>query len=153
MQPCHTQTTDTQRRHKSKISEKLGQCGRQNMLRPYLKIWGWDWIFGREVKAISSLRPCPWCHIKFIYSEKATKILLNSSTSQKKVEISQNFVAFLEYMNFNIGRVHLKIWPYSDMFDVFWRMNIVIVGFSKCIWLDAHWIFLSVQFITCMIHQ
>ena len=27
---------------KSKISEKLGRCGRQNMLRPYLKIWDWD---------------------------------------------------------------------------------------------------------------
>ena len=25
-------------RHKSKISEKLGRCGRQNKLRPYLKI-------------------------------------------------------------------------------------------------------------------
>ena len=33
-------TTDTQWRHKSKISEKLGWCGRQNMLRPYLKTWG-----------------------------------------------------------------------------------------------------------------
>ena len=32
-----TQTTDTQCRHKSKISEKLSLCGRQNMLRPYLK--------------------------------------------------------------------------------------------------------------------
>ena len=31
-------TTDTQWRHKSKKSENLGQCGRQNMLRPYLKI-------------------------------------------------------------------------------------------------------------------
>ena len=38
-------TTDNQWRHKSKISEKLGQCGRQNMLRPYLKIWEWEWIF------------------------------------------------------------------------------------------------------------
>ena len=27
--------------HKSKESENLGQCGRQNMLRPYLKIWEW----------------------------------------------------------------------------------------------------------------
>ena len=53
-----TRTTDTQWRHKSKISEKLGQCGRQNMLRVYLKIWDWDWIFGREVKAISSLGVC-----------------------------------------------------------------------------------------------
>ena len=55
-------TMDTQLRHKSKISEKLGRCGRQNMLRPYLKILDWDWIFGRAVKAISSLgvrSPCP----------------------------------------------------------------------------------------------
>jgi hypothetical protein len=31
------------------------------MLRPYLKIWDWDLIFGRAVKAISSLgvrSPC-----------------------------------------------------------------------------------------------
>ena len=28
--------------------------GRQNMLRPYLKIWEWERIFGRSVKAISS---------------------------------------------------------------------------------------------------
>ena len=49
-----SRTTDTQWRHKSKISVKVGRCGRQNMLRPYLKIWDWDWIFGRAVKAISS---------------------------------------------------------------------------------------------------
>ena len=57
----HPQTTDTQWRHKSKISEKLGRCGRQNMLRPYLKIWDWDWIFGRALKAIFSLGVrSPW---------------------------------------------------------------------------------------------
>ena len=27
-----------------KKSEILGRCGRQNMLRPYLKILDWDWI-------------------------------------------------------------------------------------------------------------
>ena len=54
-------TTDTQWRHKSKISEKLGRCGRQNMLPPYLKIWEWEWIFGRAVKAISTLGVrSPW---------------------------------------------------------------------------------------------
>ena len=56
-----SRTTDTQWRHKSKISEKLGRCGRQNMLSPYLKIWEWEWIFGCAVKAISSLgvrSPC-----------------------------------------------------------------------------------------------
>ena len=47
-------TTDTQR-HKSKKSENLGRCGRQNMLWMYLKIWDWDWIFGCAVKAISLL--------------------------------------------------------------------------------------------------
>ena len=35
-------TTDAQWRHKWKKSENLGWCGRQNMLQPYLKIWGWD---------------------------------------------------------------------------------------------------------------
>ena len=58
-----TRTTDTQWRHKSKTSEKLGRCGRQNMLPPYLKIWEWEWIFGRAVKAVSSLgvrSPCPF---------------------------------------------------------------------------------------------
>ena len=54
-------TTDSQWRHKLKISEKLGRCGRQNMLPPFLKIWDWDWIFGRAVKAISPLGVrSPW---------------------------------------------------------------------------------------------
>ena len=46
--------------------------------------------------------------LKFIYSEKATKfseisaLLLTDTTQDKSnVEISQNFVAFSEYMNFN----------------------------------------------------
>ena len=49
--------------HKSKISEKLGQCGKQNMLRPYLKIWECELILGCAVKAISSpgVRS-PWYH-------------------------------------------------------------------------------------------
>ena len=28
--------------NKSKIFEEFGRCVRQNMLRPYLKIWDWD---------------------------------------------------------------------------------------------------------------
>ena len=43
------------------ISEKLGRCGRQNMLWLYLKVWEWEWIFGRAVKAIYFLgvrSPC-----------------------------------------------------------------------------------------------
>ena len=63
-----SQTTDTQWRHKSKISERLGRCGRHNMLWPYLKIWDWDWIFGRAVKAISSFGVrSPWILIQDIW--------------------------------------------------------------------------------------
>ena len=46
--------------------------------------------------------------VKFIYSEKATKfceistlLLTTVHTVKSKVEISQNFVAFSEHMNFN----------------------------------------------------
>ena len=61
-------TMDTQWRNKSKISEKLGQCDRQNMLRPYLKIWDWDWIFSRVVKAISSLGVRSPCNHPYVTS-------------------------------------------------------------------------------------
>jgi hypothetical protein len=44
LQVSNARTTDTQWRHKSKKSEILGRCGRQNMLRPYLKNWGGIWI-------------------------------------------------------------------------------------------------------------
>jgi hypothetical protein len=49
----------TQWRHKSKISENFGRCGRQNMLPSCL--WDWEWIFGCEVKAISSLAVYSLC--------------------------------------------------------------------------------------------
>ena len=63
------QTTDTQWRHKSKISENFGQCGRQNMLLPYLKFWDWDWIFGHAVKATSSLgvRSPSWFSVSSVF--------------------------------------------------------------------------------------
>ena len=48
-----------------------------------------------------------WFNVKFIYSEKATKfseistlLLTTVHTVKSKVEISQNFVVFSEYMNF-----------------------------------------------------
>ena len=63
--------------------------------------------------------------VKFVYSEKATKfceisnLLLSTVHADKsKEEILQNFVAFSEYMNFNVGAKNLgtiskggfKIW-------------------------------------------
>ena len=51
--------------------------------------------------------------LKFIYSEKATNffeistLLLTGTTKDKsEVKISQNFVAFSEYMNFHEGRLN-----------------------------------------------
>ena len=71
MRCLYSRTTDTQWRHKSKISEKLGRCGRQNMLWPYLKIWDWDWIVSRAVKAISNLGiHSPW--VKLCRRDKQT---------------------------------------------------------------------------------
>ena len=50
--------------------------------------------------------------LKFIYSEKATKfceiftlILTTVHTVKSKMKISQNFVAFSEYMNFTINKL------------------------------------------------
>ena len=84
-----TRTTDTQWKHKSKISEKLGRCGRQNRLQPYLTIWDWDWIFGRAVKSIFSLgvrSPCllswtwwNWKHFRssiFIFTRLFSNLML-----------------------------------------------------------------------------
>ena len=39
-------------------STDYGRFGRQNKLRPYLKFWNWDLIFGHAVKAISSPGVC-----------------------------------------------------------------------------------------------
>ena len=57
--------------------------------------------------------------VKFIYSEKATKFCEISTadlsyvvTVKSTVEISQNFVAFSEYMNFNCsGKKTNKLVP------------------------------------------
>ena len=55
----------------------------------------------------------PWPLIKLIYSEKATSLgeistvdLSYVVTVKSTVEILQNFVTFLEYMNFTYGGFH-----------------------------------------------
>ena len=62
-----------------------------------------------------------YCQVKFIHSEKATKFCEISTldlsyvvTVKSTVEISQNFVAFSEYMNFNLAVERLlkrQSWP------------------------------------------
>ena len=77
---------DTQWRHKSKISEKLGRCSRENMLRPYLKIWEWEWIFGRAVKAISSPGVRSPCSDRFLKLDKERFPPRSNLTRNKALE-------------------------------------------------------------------
>ena len=83
---AHPRTTDIQWRHKSKKSENLGRCGRQNMLQPYLKIWEWEWIFGRAVKAISlpGFRS-PWAHLSSISNQKSNVVATHYISNKLQV--------------------------------------------------------------------
>ena len=79
--------------------------------------------------------------IKFIYSESATKF------SESKVEISQNFVAFSEYMNFNhkihwIWKLNVFLYTYLDIAwwsnkfgDSLISISSLFSTFSKLLWL------------------
>ena len=77
----------------------------------------------------------PLYFAKFIYSVKATKfcdiftLLLTVCTVVKsKVKISQNFVAFLEYMNFNNGPnfCHIGIPPFKKQQILLY--NLLLLG-------------------------
>ena len=64
-------------------------------------------LFETELKDIDLDGVLSFWALKFVYSEKAKKfceiftlLLSTVNTDKRKVEISQNFVAFSEYMNF-----------------------------------------------------
>ena len=68
---------------------------------------GQNWKSTLKIWLMNPLRNPLWSHLKFTYSEKATKffeifsLLLSYLVPVKsKVKISQNFVAFSEYINF-----------------------------------------------------
>ena len=85
-----SRTTDTQSRHKSMKSENLSRCGRQNMLRSYLQIWEWEWIFWpcSAVKGISSLGVRSPCLRSFQY------YLLLGCRNYSRVETIQGWKLF-----------------------------------------------------------
>ena len=129
-----SRTTDTQWRHKSKISEKLGRCGRQKMLPPYLKIWEWEWIFGRAVKAISSLgvrSPCTrwYCVAVLCQKPDADWGRLLSFTKDTKVTRAQKEVWLV--VQYILGHSKapgsfclLCLWP-------FWACIVCILSFCR----------------------
>ena len=76
--------------------------------------------------------------LKFIYSEKATKFFEISTvdlsyvvTVKSAMDISQNFVAFSEYMNFNILQMHNSQWTLG-FFIPFTFSNKSCVKVRKC---------------------
>ena len=99
--------------------------------------------------------------LKFIYSKKATKFCKISTldlsyvvTVKSTVEISQNFVAFSEYMNFKIGccwmkeedipRLHLHISERAvanhNSYDLISGKNVLGTNTYKvCIYRVASW--------------
>ena len=76
--------------------------------------------------------------VKFIYSEKAKKIFKMSTLLlpyvvpiKSKVEISQNFVAFSEYMNFIVVANKTILLEKTTLpFLGFWTANVFSFGFS-----------------------
>ena len=106
------------------------------------QIKAWVWIFIPFVKLLmlksgtvfsvtTFLKDLWMLYLKFIYSEKATKFCKMSIVDlsyvvsvKSAVEISQNFVAFSEYMNFN---------PFH-ICQVFWKkVNICVKWYYHCI--------------------
>ena len=95
-----SRTGNAQWMHKSKKSENLGRCGRQNMLRPYLIVWNWELIFGRAVKAISSLDVCsPWSHSW--WSSAASRLLLRrlcNSGVRSRAQMKDHGISFILFV-------------------------------------------------------
>ena len=112
---------------KSKISEKLVQCGRQNMLWPYLKIWDWDWIFGRAVKAISSLGirspwPAQWMFpyhkSMLVQTIRLTHLCLYAETCA--INYCQKIITFLSPDQTNIKQHHSVLHSAHAMKHLLW---------------------------------
>ena len=91
----------------------------------------------------------PLLTVKFIYSEKATKFCEISTvdlscvvTVKSTVEISQNFQAFSEYMNFKKKRNQNLVFHKFASHMIFFHYNYLLFFFScnyfaLCTWLPS----------------
>ena len=87
--------------------------------------------------------------VKFIYSEKATKVLeiftllfSHALPVKSKVKISQNFVAFSEYMNFTTKAVHI-VTNFTNMLK---KIVVSILGEGSSIFMHQYFYKISVRF-------
>ena len=72
--------------------------------------------------------------LKFIYSEKATKFCKNVVSVKSKMEILANFVAFSEYMNFNIiekSEIHCRMVPIIFFYALSLKYTFFYKGLAK----------------------
>ena len=76
--------------------------------------------------------------LKFIYSEKATKfckifflLLTTVHTVKSKGKISQNFVAFSEYMNFTLKIKHFHYFSVFEPIPISWSTVLHCGQFNK----------------------
>ena len=85
--------------------------------------------------------------LKCVYYEEATKFCLISTlhlstvhTNKSKVEILQNFVAFSEYMNFNLNNLwHKVLWAvaFSEYMNFIWTSYFTKLLYKKVkMWLN-----------------
>ena len=91
-------------------------------------------------------------HVKFIYSEKSTKfckiftlLLIVCTVVKSKGKVSQNFVAFSDYMNFN------KIW--NDTFIDGLQTTNVFIQMTLYYVLTQHFLLIVVHTLFWMIHS
>ena len=101
------------------VSEELSKkyvwhrARREDYKWPPISLWVWHWLRmydGNFPNFFRTMTFFGFIWVKFIYFEKAIKfckisilLLTGTTQNQSKVEISQNFVAFLAYMNFTYG--------------------------------------------------
>ena len=71
-------------------------CGADGLPGVYSKVSHFRYWIDEQVAKVSILG------LKFIYSEKATKFCEIFYLTFDYIQISQNFVAFSEYINFNL---------------------------------------------------
>ena len=96
------------------------------MLRPYLKIWDWDWIFGYAVKAISSLGVRSPCKRPSIYYVSKRAGYVGGSRkgpvlcTSKALEINAG-IPTLELVITDIRPIDHKIQPWHTK-HIKWRI-------------------------------
>ena len=132
--------------------EKVGHSGRQNMLRPHIKIWDWDWIFGHAVKALFSLgvrSPCTtWSQAStslftifrnyalasiFIFRAGALAPLLHNGVKSLLrfclIIVLWNFLKWWTRID-----LHIPSWCFSPLLHNGVKLIIVLCNFTRKCW-------------------